>query len=219
VNTPTVEHVVFKDTQIGLMTIHQFAEPTSAQFDKAIESLAEQQIKGLVIDLRDNPGGLLQSDIEMLSRFVSDKVVVTIKSRDGIEEVPKTYANQTRRWPFPIAVIMNEDTASAAEIFAGALQDYRLATLVGVHSYGKASVQNLWPLRDGSSAKITIGRYYLPSGNDIGRKVDEDGQFLTGGLQPDVRVENDPDDTNIELGNPAKDPQLKKAIEVLQAKQ
>lgn len=219
INTPTVVEKYLDEDQIGYMTIRQFAEPTTIQFDAALDKLSEKPLKGLVIDLRDNPGGLLETDVELLSRFVENKVVVKIKSRDGMEETPRTLPGLTRKFPYPIALLVNEDTASAAEIFSGALRDYKLGTLVGNHTYGKASVQNIWHLRDGSSAKITIGRYFLPSGDDIGRKVDDDGIYVSGGMEPAVKVELDPDDTSIELGNPKSDAQLQKAIEFIKSKE
>jgi len=110
--------------------------------------------------------------------------------------------------------LINEDSASAAEIFSGCMHDYGRAKLVGTHSYGKASVQNVFPLIDRSSAKITIARYYLPITPYFGRKVDQDGVFLTGGLEPDVKAELDPV-TVIDPDNPKTDNQLWKAIQLL----
>ena len=219
INTPTVVQKYLESDQIGYMTIRQFAEPTTIQFDSALDKLSEHPLKGLVIDLRDNPGGLLETDVEMLSRFVENKVVVKIKSREGSEETPRTMSGMTRKFPYPIALLVNEDTASAAEIFSGALRDYKLGVLIGNHTYGKASVQNIWHLRDDSSAKITIGRYFLPGGDDIGRKVDEDGVYVSGGMEPAVKVELDPDDTTIELGNAKSDTQLQKAIDYVKTHQ
>lgn len=219
INTPTVVQKYLEAEQVGYITIRQFAEPTTIQFDSALDKLSEKPLKGLVIDLRDNPGGLLETDVEMLSRFVENKVVVKIKSRDGAEETPRTLPGLTRKFPYPIALLVNEDTASAAEIFSGALRDYNLGTLIGNHTYGKASVQNIWHLRDESSAKITIGRYFLPGGDNIGRKVDEDGVYVSGGIEPAIKVDLDPDDTTIEIGNPKSDTQLQKAIEFINSKQ
>ncbi|MBI3721300.1 MAG: hypothetical protein HY248_02000, partial [Fimbriimonas ginsengisoli] len=158
--------------------------------------------------------------VEMLSRFVEDKLVVKMRSRDGAEEVARTFSGyRSDGLGVPIIVLVNEDTASAAEIFAGVLHDYRLATIVGEHTYGKASVQNIFSLRDGSSAKVTIARYFLPSGVDIGRRVDEDGLYISGGLQPDIKFVPDPDDPDIKIGDSKHDPQLRKAIDLILAKQ
>lgn len=216
--TPTVEGQVIANTHIGYVTIASFSEPTAEQFDKVLAKLEAQNINGLVLNLRDDPGGLLDTAIDLLSRFFEEKTVVTLKGRNGEEETYRSYGGAKHTFKYPIVVLVNEDSASAAEIFSGALQDYKLATLVGVHSYGKASVQNVHPLIDGSSAKITIARYLLPRGRDIGRKVDEDGAYISGGLEPDVKVELD-ETKQVTFGDPKTDTQLQKAIEILQAKQ
>jgi carboxyl-terminal processing protease len=160
---------------------------------------------------------LLETAVDMLGRFVEDKLVVKMKFRGGQEEVAYTDRGQLHRFNYPVAVLMNEDSASASEIFAGCLKDYGKATLVGTHTYGKASVQNVFPLVDQSSAKITIAKYYLPSTPFFGRKVDEDNVFLTGGLEPHVKIELDLD-KDPEPGDPKTDNQLRKAIEVIQQK-
>lgn len=215
--TPTVESKYFPDSKVGWVAIGSFAEPTAAQFDKEINKLEQKNIKGLVIDLRGNPGGLLGTAVDMLSRFVENKVVVTMKFRDGREEAARTYPGSLHQYNYPIVALINEDSASAAEIFSGCLRDYGRATLVGTHSYGKASVQNVIPLVDTSSAKITIARYYLPMGSYIGRKVDEDGVYQSGGLEPSVKVDLDLDADPV-MGEPKTDNQLRKAIEVVLAK-
>jgi len=215
---PTVDSKYLDQSGIGYMSVASFSEPTAEQFDAELAKLEKHPLKGLVIDLRYNPGGLLESAREMLSRFVDSKLVVKMKFRDGNEEVAKTYPGLVHDFSYPVVLLVNEDSASAAEIFSGALRDYKLATLVGEHTYGKASVQNVFPLKDGSSAKITIARYYLPSGQDIGRKLDAYGEYMSGGLAPDVKVDIDPMDQDVELGNPAKDPQLAKAIDTILTK-
>jgi carboxyl-terminal processing protease len=217
INPPTADGMVIEGTRVGLITVQQFAQPTTAQFDQALDKLERQGIEGLVIDVRNNPGGLLETAVEMLSRFVENKTVVRMKMKNGREEFAKTFMGSKRRFPYPVVVLVNEDSASAAEIFAGVLRDYKLATLVGEHTYGKASVQNVFMLVDGSSAKITIARYYLPSNTEMSRKVDEEGQYVSGGLVPDVKVPIDVTEmTN--LGDPKTDSQLKKALEIIRSK-
>lgn len=212
--TPTVDSKILEGTQIGYMTILQFAEPTASQFEHELTRLEGQNMKGLVIDLRGNPGGLLDITAEMLSRFFDRKVVVRMKLRAGRgEQVAQTDSGAVHDLGYPIAILMNEDTASAAEIFSGCMRDYGRAKLVGTHSYGKSSVQNVFPLSDAASAKITIAKYFLPRGGDIGRKVDEFGTFVSGGLQPDVPVELSLDAEA--LGDLKSDNQLRKAIEVV----
>jgi len=217
--TPTVsDGQVIPGTHFGYFTVSTFAEPTADQFDQEVGKLEKHNIKGLVIDLRDDPGGLLETAVEMLSRFAEDKVVVRMKGRDGREEVARTVSGYTNKFNYPIVVLINEDSASAAEIFTGVLQDYKLATVVGTHSYGKASVQSVTPLVGGSSAKITIARYYLPRGVDIGRKVDDEGQYISGGLEPDVKADLDLDNPDLVFGDIKSDSQLQKAVSVLQGK-
>jgi carboxyl-terminal processing protease len=217
VTIPTVESKFLPESGIGYMSIMAFSEPTALQFDRELKKLEQNRLKGLVIDLRENPGGLLETAVEMLSRFVEDKLVVTMKFRGGQQEVAYTDRGYVHNFNYPVVVLMNEDSASASEIFAGCLKDYGKATLVGTHSYGKASVQNVFPLVDQSSAKITIAKYYLPTTPFFGRKVDEDNVFVSGGLIPHVQVELDLD-KDPEIGNPKSDSQLQKAIEVIQQK-
>lgn len=216
---PTVDSKYFDKSGVGYISIASFSEPTAEQFDEELAKLEKHPLKGLIIDLRSNPGGLLESAREMLSRFVENKLVVKMKFRDGSEEVAKTYPGLVHNFTYPITLLVNEDSASAAEIFSGALRDYKLATIVGEHTYGKASVQNVFPLVDGSSAKVTIARYYLPLGADIGRKLDSYGQYLSGGLEPDVKVDFDGLDDGAVYGDPDKDPQIAKAIQFLLSKQ
>ena len=217
VTIPTVEGKVLPDSGVGYMTVMGFSEPTALQFDKELRKLEQNKLRGLVIDLRGNPGGLLETAVDMLGRFVENKVVVKMRFRDGEEEVAYTDRGRLHNFSYPVVVLMNEDSASASEIFAGCLKDYGKATLVGTHSYGKASVQNVFPLVDQSSAKITIARYFLPRTPFFGRKVDEDNVFVSGGLQPDVTVELDLD-ADPEPGNPKSDSQLRKALEVIKQK-
>jgi carboxyl-terminal processing protease len=216
---PTVDSQFFSDSGIGYLSITAFAEPTTDQFIDELDKLEHNPLKGLVIDLRGNPGGLLETAVNMLSLFVDDKVVVTMKFRAAPQEAPHTLSGHVHDFRYPITVLMNEDSASAAEIFAGVLHDYGKATLVGTHSYGKASVQNVFPMVDNSSAKITIAHYFLPQTPYFGRKVDSDGVFLSGGLEPDVKAELDWDHGDPVLGDPKKDSQLARAIQVLKEKQ
>lgn len=215
--TPTVEGRVLSDSKMGYISIAQFSGPTEEQFLDQVRKLEAQGIKGLVIDLRNNPGGLLKTATDMLSAFESDKLVVTMKEREETTQ-ERTAKGQTRKWNYPIVCLINEESASAAEIFAGVLSDYGRATLVGEHTYGKASVQNVFQLRDNASVKVTIARYFLPQTEDISRKVDEDGTYISGGLHPHVEVKIDPE-AQVALGDILTDPQLQKAIEVLKSKQ
>ena len=211
---PTVDFKYLDGPQIGYMQIASFSEPTADQFDKALAKLETHPMKGLVIDLRENPGGLLETAQDMLSRFFENKLVVKTVERDGREEEVRTYPGVVHDFNYPIAVIMNEYSASAAEIFAGCLHDYGRAKLVGTHSYGKASVQQVFPLIDHADAKITIAKYYLPETPFFGRKVDQYGAYVSGGLEPDLKVDLQ---TNKEVvyGDPTTDNQLAAAIKLL----
>jgi carboxyl-terminal processing protease len=209
---PTVQHEVLPG-DIGFIEILQFAQPTARQFDQALESLQAQGVKGLVIDVRNNPGGLLETAIVMLSRFVDRDVVVKMEER-GSTETARTQGGRVTVRDLPVVILMNEESASASEIFAGVMRHYNKATLVGEHTYGKASVQQLFSLRDGSSAKITIARYLLPDGTDISRVVDEEGEYVSGGVHPDLEVKPN-EDVPREFGKPETDPQLQAAVEVL----
>ena len=227
VETPTVsETKVLPGTHFGYFQVATVSEPTARQFDEELEKLEKQHINGLVIDMRDNPGGLLDTAKEMLSRFVpGDKSVVTVRYRDGHEDFVTTDNGVQHNFAYPVVILVNEDTASAAEIFSGVLQDYKLATLVGTHTYGKALVQNVIRVVGDSdqsaSAKVTIAHYYLPRGpsHDIQRKVDDEGQFISGGLKPDVEADFDPDSmVDVTYGDLKTDTQLQKAVEVLKQK-
>ena len=218
---PSVESKSFEGGKIGYVQVFQFSEPTAEQFEKQLDKLEEGGMTGLVIDLRGNPGGLLNTAATMLSRYFDHKTVVTMRFRPEVleqsaqarrMETQSTEVGRVRDKGYPIAILMNEDSASASEIFAGVMQDYKRAKIVGEHSYGKASVQNIFQSRDSSSVKLTVAKYYLPLGRVIGRTVDEDGAFLTGGLQPDVKAELDYN-TEITFGDPKTDSQLAKAIE------
>jgi carboxyl-terminal processing protease len=211
---PTVESKLLPESRVGYLSVLQFAEPTALQFDRELDKLQKQNLRGLVIDLRGNPGGLLDVASDMLGRFVSNKVVVKMIGRNDFSETVRTPVGQTKAMDVPVAILIDENSASASEIFAGVLKDYNRATLVGTHSYGKSSVQNVFPLIDRSSAKVTIAKYFLPGGADIDRKVDADGIYVGGGLQPDVKVELDTE-TNPELGNPKSDNQLKVAVDAV----
>ncbi|MHB8636038.1 MAG: S41 family peptidase [Fimbriimonadaceae bacterium] len=214
---PTVSSSYFADSKIGYIGIATFSDPTVDQFDAKLDVLQKKGLNGLIIDLRGDPGGLLDTAVDLLARFFENKVVVKMRHRDGSEETASTPSNFTRNLNVPIAILMNEDSASASEIFAGCMHDYGLATLVGTHSYGKSSVQHIFPMTDGAGVKVTIARYYLPTTPYFGRVVDADGTYIKGGLQPDVPVKLDP---NVEpvAGQPKTDAQLAKAIEVLTAK-
>lgn len=172
----------------GYVRIAQFQETTGAEFDKAMNSLKREnrgRLKGLVIDLRNNPGGLVDTAIEVAGRFVggglNDGLIVTMKGRDPSSK-KEIHASAGEKEPnYPVAVMINGGSASASEIVAGALQDYRRAVIVGTQSFGKGSVQSVIPLGDGAGLKLTTARYYTPKGRSIQAK----------GITPDIVIGED----------------------------
>ncbi len=195
---------------IGYVQLTAFREDTAELCQSAVENLRTQGMKALILDLRDNPGGLLDESIDVSDIFVAPGVVVSTVYRDGRKE--ERMADEPGLG-MPLVALINGASASAAEITAGAIQDREAGILVGTESFGKATVQHLYQLSDGSGLKLTTARYLTPSGRDINRR--EDG---TGGIEPDVAIENlEPQGRlRVELDNPD-DPanlQLRKAIEL-----
>ncbi len=220
VEIPSVDYKLIPKTDIGYIEITNFADNTLSQFDKAFLDLQNKKIKGLVIDLRGNPGGVLQGTVQLLSKFVSDKIAVTIEHRGQNIEVYRTQKDIT--YPsintLPITILVNNESASASEIFSGVLKDYKMATIIGERTYGKSSVQNMVPLSYGCSLKVTTAKYILPLGRDLARIEDSDGRYLSGGLHPDIDIKLDFSKGTITLGDIETDNQLQKCVEVLKQK-
>ncbi|MEW5910344.1 MAG: S41 family peptidase [Thermodesulfobacteriota bacterium] len=154
----------------GYIRISNFNESTTRDLKSGLDSLESVQsggLKGLVLDLRDNPGGLLNQSIEVADLFISDGVIVSIKGR--LQKHTKIYNahSDSPQRRYPIVVLINEGSASASEIVAGALQDHKKAVIMGTTSFGKGSVQTVEALRDGYGLKYTIAKYYTPSGRSI----------------------------------------------------
>ncbi len=187
---------------IGYIRLFSFNAKAADDLRAAIRELSDKGAKGFVLDLRDNPGGLLPESVDVASLFVSDGVIVRVEERDKPEEEYR--AKGKIATDKPLVVLVNENSASASEIVAGALQDYARAVLVGQTSFGKGSVQTVRRLRNGAAMKFTIAHYLTPKKREI------DGK----GIVPDVVVKMDPADEADEKT----DVQLKKAIEVLRAK-
>lgn len=186
--------------EIGYIKMRRFGEDTSGMIQQAISDFLVADIDGLIIDVRNNPGGFLQSSIEIASNWVKDGMPVVIqKFGDGSEDVFRA-SGTARLSGIPTVVLINGGSASASEILSGALQDYNLATLVGETSFGKGSVQELVDLSDGSDLKLTIAKWLTPSGHNLNE----------AGLTPDIIVELTEEDFNAD-----RDPQLDRAIEVL----
>lgn len=228
VEATTVEYQMLEEN-IGYIEVTQFELVTGKQFAEAIDSLQEQGMEKMIIDLRDNPGGVLDSVVEMAAYILpEDKLDGTIVSTsdkngqgdryfsaDGEIRFESDLGQRDARYPkedghevdIPIVVLINGNSASASEVLAGALKDYGCAKLVGTTSFGKGIVQSLLELDDGSAIKMTVSHYYTPGGVDLHKK----------GLDPDVEIEQEiPEDLVDAFEIPLdRDNQVQKAIEVL----
>ena len=180
VEAKTVSYTLL-DNNIGYLSISQFEEVTTKQFKAAVEDLQSQGMKGLVIDIRNNPGGFLDTVVGMLKYMLPDGLIVYTEDKQGNRKEYKGQDND--EFNLPLAVIVNGNSASASEIFAGAIQDYGKGTIIGTQTYGKGIVQTVKPLTDGSAIKFTIAKYFTPKGQDIHGK----------GVTPDMVVEYDTD--------------------------
>ena len=203
VEIPTVESEMLHD-QIGYIKLLEFDEVTAEQFRAALDQLEEQEMEKQIIDVRDNPGGVLQTVCDMLDELLPEGLIVYTEDKDGNK---KEYTSDgEHQFTKPLAVLTNENSASASEIFAGAIQDYSLGTIVGTTTFGKGIVQRIFYLSDGTGVKLTVAKYYTPKGHDIHKK----------GITPDVEVELDENLKNKITISHDEDNQLQKAIKLLQ---
>tara|TARA_Y100000389_G_C17394680_1_gene481874 strand:+ start:72 stop:1208 length:1137 start_codon:yes stop_codon:yes gene_type:complete len=194
--------VISKDKNLGYIRLKSFNENSDKQFLKSLKKFEKNlKIKGYVLDLRNNPGGLLSQAINITDFFLNDGEIVSTKGRD-ISETRKFFARKGDEINGkPIIVLINNGSASASEIFAGALKDHKRAIILGENSYGKGSVQSIIPLTNGGGMRLTISKYYLPSGKSISEV----------GVTPDILVEEVGEDFKIKSD---KDNQLNYAIKL-----
>ena len=178
VENPTVEYEM-KEDQIGYIKISEFDEVTVDQFLEAVDQLVAQGAAGLIFDLRNNPGGLMESVCEMLDRLLPEGLLVYTMDKDGNKE--EQMADDQQSLKMPMVVLVNGNSASASEIFTGALKDYQWATIMGTTTFGKGIVQLVIPMNDGSAVKVTNSKYYTPNGVCINGE----------GIAPDIEVEHD----------------------------
>ena len=198
INVPAVTFEM-KPGQIAYVRVMQFNEATTPQLDKYITELKRKQAKGIILDLRSNPGGYLDVAVDMGSEWVKEGKIVSEKFSDGRENVHET-TGRHRLAGIPTVVLVNGGSASASEIVAGALQDHKAATVVGEKTFGKGSVQDFETLPDGSALKLTVAEWFTPNGNNINKT----------GVTPDVEVKEDFEKEKI-----GEDVMIEKALEIL----
>ncbi len=186
---------------IAYIKLNHFNLKTDEELRAALKKAMDKKARGVIMDLRNNPGGLLDVCVDVTSQFVPKGMVVGMKGR--FEKANDTlYVKEGRANDLPLVVLVNEGSASAAEIFAGAVKDHKRGTIVGMKTFGKGSVQTLFNLPDGSGIYVTIARYHTPSGFVIDHK----------GLQPDIKVDGEP------KKDKKNDKQFQKALGVLKQK-
>ncbi len=194
VEVPVVSYEMLDDG-IGYLAIYEFTSVAFDQYLEAYQDLKSQDLDGLIVDLRDNPGGLLDSVCDILETILPEGIIVYTEDKNGNRE-DRTCDGESPI-DIPLAVLVNGNTASASEIYAGAVQDYGVGTIVGTTTYGKGVVQSIRSLDDGSAVKLTVANYYTPLGNNINHK----------GITPDVEVEQ-PEDSE-------EDVQLEEATDLI----
>ena len=188
-----------RDDDIMLIEISHFNSDTEDLFERAVSDVLTKKPKGIILDLRNNPGGFLDTAIEVASEWVDEGVIVSEKKSDdsGNDYLAR---GRARLAEYRTVVLVNEGSASASEIVSGALKDYEKATIIGMRTFGKGSVQELAPLKDGSSLKVTVAKWLTPKGINIS---DE-------GIIPDEEIDLTDEDYSTD-----KDPQMDKAIEII----
>ncbi|OGN16772.1 MAG: hypothetical protein A3C88_00185 [Candidatus Yanofskybacteria bacterium RIFCSPHIGHO2_02_FULL_50_12] len=208
ITVPTVEwEIIERDgKRYAYLQIYQFNQTVDRQFDEAVREILRSDARGLIVDLRNNPGGLLDSAINLAGYFLTEEqLVVSEVFGDGTKNDFTADGNASLQ-KYPTVIMVNGGSASASEILAGAIHDNLKTKIVGEKTFGKGSVQELINQRDNSSLKVTIAKWFTPAGISISDK----------GIEPDIKVEIPEEDRpNMEIGNPEKDPQLQKALDLL----
>lgn len=191
--------VIVSAKNLGYIRITSFDSKVYNEFVSQYKTLKEQNIDGLILDLRNNPGGHLDQCVKLADYVLGKQLIVYTKNRLGEE---KRYTSNAAKIDLPIAVLVNSGSASASEILTGAIKDSRSGTIIGTRTFGKGLVQNIWALSDGSGLKLTTSQYFTPNGD-----------YIHGiGIAPDIIIEQS---KNYVQGDDSTDEQLKKAIEVL----
>ncbi len=188
IETQTVQTRMLED-HIGYLAVSEFDSVTYNQYVKGLNDLEGQGMKALVVDLRGNPGGNLNTVCDILDLMLPKGLIVYTQDKKG--EKREMTSDEENQFILPMTVLVNGNSASASEIYAGAIQDYGLGKIVGTQTYGKGVVQQIFDLRDGTCVKLTIAEYYTPKGRNINGT----------GITPDVKVEYEPDEKNPEADN------------------
>ncbi|MGN0343667.1 MAG: S41 family peptidase [Lachnospiraceae bacterium] len=201
IDVPTVKGEMLDDG-IGYIMIAEFGSKTAEEFADAVKELEAQGMTSMIVDLRNNPGGMVDSVTQLLDQILPEGVIVWTEDKYGKK---KEYTSDASCLDYQMAVLINESSASSSEIFAGAIRDYKYGTLIGTKTFGKGVVQGIRRLADGSAIKMTTSKYFTPNGQNIHGE----------GIEPDIKLEYkylDPDATKYDKMN---DNQILKAIEVL----
>jgi carboxyl-terminal processing protease len=207
IKIPAIKWELLDDGDVAYMQIFTFSQNVDPDFEKAAQEILKSSATKLIIDLRNNPGGLLDSAINLAGWFIEPNQIVTMEEfRDGTREEFRSKGNGALKI-YPTLFLINGGSASASEILAGAVSDNRGIKLVGEKSFGKGSVQELEKFDNGSSLKVTIAKWLTPNGRsitDLGIEADYE-----------VKLPENPEEGTLEFGKPGKDPQLDKALELL----
>ena len=201
IDVPTLKGEMLDDG-IGYIRIAEFGEKTAEEFADAVSELEAQGMTAMIVDLRNNPGGMVDSVTKLLDQILPEGVVVWTEDKNGNK---KEYTSDAACLDYPMAVLINENSASSSEIFAGAIRDYDYGTLIGTKTFGKGIVQSIRRLADGSAIKLTTSRYFTPNGQNIHGE----------GIEPDIELEYEYFDQDATEYDMMDDNQILKAIEVL----
>lgn len=191
------------DNNIGYISVSAFETVTKKQFKSAVDCLEKKNEKGLIIDLRDNGGGLLDTALDMLDQILPKKLVVYTKDKNGVAE--EYYTKDDKEINIPIVILVNGNSASASEVFCGALRDYGKAKLLGTKTFGKGIVQSSFAFRDGTGLKFTTSKYYTPKGINIHGT----------GFEPDIKVKSNGKMTALKESGYKADNQINAALDYL----
>jgi len=195
IKIPIIEKDYRDDGKIGYLKFNMFTDNSSAEFNSVLNEFKQKNVKGVILDLRDNSGGLLTECEKIASNFILSGILLWTRNRDGLTEPLKIKGQE---FNLPLVVLINNGTASAAEILTGVIKDYNVGTIIGENTFGKGVIQQIFNLPGSYTLKVTVEEYLTPN------KIEINGK----GITPDITVQNNPD-------KPQEDLQLQKAIEIL----